>query len=46
MKIDHGKRTIRHGFLYTGDVGKMDEDGWFYVVDRKKDMIVASGYKI
>ena len=32
--------------MYTGDVGKMDEEGWFYVVDRKKDMIVASGYKV
>ena len=30
----------------TGDVGKMDDNGWFYVVDRKKDMIVASGYKV
>lgn len=32
--------------MYTGDVGKMNENGWFYVVDRKKDMIVASGYKV
>jgi len=38
--------AIRDGWLYTGDVGKMDENGWFYVVDRKKDMIVASGYKV
>ena len=34
------------GELLTGDVGFMDEDGWFYVVDRKKDMINASGYKV
>jgi long-chain acyl-CoA synthetase len=40
------RHAIRNGWLYTGDVGKMDEDGWFYVVDRKKDMIVASGYKV
>ncbi|MBI5016541.1 MAG: AMP-binding protein [Deltaproteobacteria bacterium] len=39
-------QTIRNGWLFTGDVGKMDADGWFYVVDRKKDMIVASGYKV
>jgi long-chain acyl-CoA synthetase len=30
----------------TGDVGFMDADGWFYLVDRKKDMINASGYKV
>ena len=30
----------------TGDVGFMDKDGWFYLVDRKKDMIVASGFKV
>ena len=40
------EKAIRDGWLYTGDVGKMDEDGWFYVVDRKKDMIIASGYKV
>lgn len=34
------------GELRTGDVGFMDADGWFYLVDRKKDMIVASGYKV
>ena len=34
------------GWLFTGDVGYVDDDGWYYVVDRKKDMIVASGYKV
>ncbi|BBA96451.1 putative acyl-CoA synthetase [Actinacidiphila reveromycinica] len=34
------------GELRTGDVGFMDEDGWLYVVDRKKDMINASGFKV
>lgn len=38
--------AIRNGWLYTGDVGKMDENGWFYVVDRKKDLIIVSGYKV
>jgi len=45
-KPEETAHAIRDGFLYTGDVGKMDPDGWFYVVDRKKDMIVASGYKV
>jgi long-chain acyl-CoA synthetase len=39
-------KNIRNGWLYTGDVGKMDDNGWFYVVDRKKDLIIASGYKV
>jgi len=43
---DETQKAIRSGWLYTGDVGKMDENGWFYVVDRKKDMIIASGYKV
>jgi long-chain acyl-CoA synthetase len=34
------------GWLYTGDIGRADEDGFFYIVDRKKDMIIASGYNI
>ena len=38
--------TIRDGWLYTGDMARMDEDGFFYIVDRKKDMIIASGFKI
>lgn len=38
--------AIEDGWLFTGDVGKMDERGWFYVVDRKKDLIIASGYKV
>jgi long-chain acyl-CoA synthetase len=38
--------TIRDGWLFTGDVAYVDDDGWYYLVDRKKDMIVASGYKV
>jgi long-chain acyl-CoA synthetase len=38
--------TIRGGWLYTGDIARMDEDGYFYIVDRKKDMILASGYNV
>ncbi len=45
-KPEETQHAIRDGWLRTGDVGKMDEDGWFYLVDRKKDMIVASGFKV
>jgi long-chain acyl-CoA synthetase len=38
--------AIRNGWLHTGDVGRRDADGWFYIVDRIKDMIVVSGYKV
>jgi long-chain acyl-CoA synthetase len=37
---------LRGGWLHTGDIGVMDEEGYFSVVDRAKDMIIASGYKI
>ena len=38
--------TLKDGWLMTGDMGRMDEDGFFYVVDRKSDMIIASGFNI
>ena len=43
---DATARTLPGGELRTGDVGFMDSDGWFYLVDRKKDMIVAAGFKV
>ncbi len=38
--------VLRAGWLYTGDMTKMDEEGYFYIVDRKKDMIIAGGFNI
>ena len=46
QKPEETAHAIRDGYLYTGDVAKMDEEGWFYIVDRKKDMIIAAGYKV
>jgi long-chain acyl-CoA synthetase len=40
------KNSLRDGWLFTGDVAKMDEDGYFFIVDRKKDMIISSGFNI
>jgi long-chain acyl-CoA synthetase len=45
-KPEETENALPGGALKTGDVGFMDEDGWFYLVDRKKDQINASGYKV
>jgi len=39
-------KTLKNDWVYTGDIAKMDEDGYFYIVDRKKDMIIAGGFNI
>ncbi|MFS8353843.1 long-chain-fatty-acid--CoA ligase [Bacillus nitratireducens] len=45
-KPEETATVLQDGWLHTGDVGYMDEDGFFYVKDRKKDMIVASGFNV
>ncbi|RKD23834.1 long-chain fatty acid--CoA ligase [Ammoniphilus oxalaticus] len=43
---DETEAVLRDGWLYTGDLAYMDEDGFFFIVDRKKDLIIASGFNI
>lgn len=38
--------ALREGWLYTGDIARMDEDGYFYIVDRKKDMALIGGFNV
>jgi long-chain acyl-CoA synthetase len=39
-------RTLRDGWMYTGDIARMDEEGFFFLVDRKKEMILSAGYNV
>ena len=43
---DETAEALKGGWLHSGDLGKMDKDGYFYVVDRKKDMVVSGGYNV
>jgi long-chain acyl-CoA synthetase len=45
-KPEETAHAIRQGWLFTGDVGTMDSQGWVYLLDRKKDMIIVSGFKV
>ena len=46
QKPEESAKAFEARGIHTGDVGFMDDKGWFYIVDRKKDLIIASGYKV
>jgi long-chain acyl-CoA synthetase len=46
QRPDETARAIRDGWLYTGDVAQMDDEGYVFIVDRKKDMILVSGFNV
>jgi long-chain acyl-CoA synthetase len=45
-KPEETANTLKDGWIYTGDIATMDEDGYCYIVDRKKDMIISGGYNV
>jgi long-chain acyl-CoA synthetase len=40
------RRALRNDWFHSGDIGKMDEDGYFYIIDRTKDMIIRGGFNV
>ncbi len=46
QKVDETAQTLRNGWLHTGDIARVDEEGYCYIVDRKKEMIDVSGFNV
>lgn len=43
---DETRQALKEGWLYTGDIARMDTDGYFYIMERKKDMIISEGFNV
>lgn len=46
QRPEETRETFRNGWLYTSDIGYMDDKGYFYIIDRKKDMLIYKGYNV
>jgi long-chain acyl-CoA synthetase len=46
QRPEDSSSTLQDGWLYTGDIAQVDQDGYFTIVDRKKDMILVSGFNV
>jgi long-chain acyl-CoA synthetase len=46
QKPEETAQVIKDGWLFTGDIARMDDEGYFYIVERKKDMIISEGYNV